>query len=87
VPRIIHVLGRSFLFERELTYQAAGLTTSEIASSRYNGHGHAEGRQRPKGHDMVDSDAKQQKGEYIYPPLGSGVAKHTHTSLVSTGEV
>jgi len=81
VPRIIHVLGRnSFLFrERELTYQAASRTTSEIASSRYKCHGHAEGRQGPKGHDMVDSDALQQKGEYIYIPRAafSGAPQNT----------
>ena len=51
-----------------------------LDSSRYNGHGHAEGRQGPKGHDMVDSDAKLQKGEYIPRAAFSGVPQNTQNT-------
>jgi len=41
-----------------------------LDSAEYVGHGHFVGRQGPRGHDMVASDAHLQNGQFIPQAMG-----------------
>jgi hypothetical protein len=59
----------------------AGLVGHTLTTSQYAGHGHAEGRQGRKGHEMPQSTAHLQGGEYIPRAAFSGVPQNRQSTF------
>lgn len=67
--------------KRILGEHVAGLVGHTLTTSQYNAHGHAEGRQGRNGHEMPQSTAHLQGGEYIPRAAFSGVAQNRQSTF------
>jgi hypothetical protein len=67
--------------KRILGEHVAGLVGHTLTTSQYGGHGHAEGRQGRRGHEMPQSAAHLQGGQYIPRAAFSGVPQNRQSTF------
>lgn len=67
--------------KRILGEHVAGLVGHTLTTSQYGGHGHAEGRQGRKGHEMPRSTAHLQGGQFIPRAAFSGVPQNRQSTF------